>query len=340
MASFTIRRLLASIPVLLLSSMLVFAMVANSGDPLGELRSRNPPVPAHVIEARRHQLQLDRSLPERYWEWMRHFVRGDMGQSITGLEVQPLLVRRMATTLRMVLLAIVLAALLAVGSGVVSAVRQYTPSDYLLTFAGFLFLSMPTFWLAAVLKEFGAIRLNQLLGRQWVFVVGSESPNLTGPLGHRLADYAGHLFLPTLAIALTYYASWSRFQRAAMLEGGPGQRLPADGEGQGAGAMASDCAACPPDLAGATGDGHGHRRGWNPWRCHRGRAGVLLARHGGTVRARGPDIGHEYRAGLSDGEQRLRRAVQPGRRHPLRRARPARARRVAPVESVAPSVIA
>jgi peptide/nickel transport system permease protein len=218
MASFTIRRLLASIPVLLLSSMLVFAMVANSGDPLGELRSRNPPVPAHVIEARRHQLQLDRSLPERYWQWMRHFVRGDMGQSITGLDVQPLLVRRMATTLRMVLLAIVLAALLAVGSGVVSAVRQYTPSDYLLTFAGFLFLSMPTFWLAAVLKEFGAIRLNQLLGRQWVFVVGSESPNLTGPLGHRLADYAGHLFLPTLAIALTYYASWSRFQRAAMLE--------------------------------------------------------------------------------------------------------------------------
>jgi peptide/nickel transport system permease protein len=148
MARFTIRRLLASIPVLLLSSMLVFAMVANSGDPLGELRSRNPPVPAHVIEARRHQLQLDRSLPERSWQWMRHFVRGDMGQSITGLDVQPLLVRRMATTLH----------------GVLSAVRQYTPSDYLLTSAGFLFLSMPTFWLAAVLKEFGAIRLNQLAG--------------------------------------------------------------------------------------------------------------------------------------------------------------------------------
>jgi peptide/nickel transport system permease protein len=77
---------------------------------------------------------------------------------------------------------------------------------------------MPTFWLAALRKEFGAIRLNQLAGHQWVFVVGAESPNLTGPLSHRLADYAGHLFLPTLAIALTYYASWSRFQRAAMLE--------------------------------------------------------------------------------------------------------------------------
>jgi peptide/nickel transport system permease protein len=102
--------------------------------------------------------------------------------------------------------------------GVLSAIHQYTIGDYLLTFAGFLLLSMPPFWLAALLKEFGAIRLNLLLGRQSVFVVGSESPNLTGPLSHRLADYAGHLLLPTLAIALTAYVSWSRFQRAAMLE--------------------------------------------------------------------------------------------------------------------------
>ena len=116
----------------LLSSVLVFAMVTSSGDPLGDLKGRNPPVPAYVIEARRHQLQLDRSLPERYWQWIRHFVRGDMGKSITGLEVQPLLVRRMTTTLRMVLLAIVVAMLLAVGSGVLSATRQYTPGDYLL----------------------------------------------------------------------------------------------------------------------------------------------------------------------------------------------------------------
>ena len=124
----------------------------------------------------------------------------------------------MVVTLRMVLLAIVLALALAVGSGVLSAVRQYTPTDYALTFAGFVFLSMPVFWVAALLKEFGAIRLNELLGRQWVFVVGDQSPNLAGPLGHRLADYAGHLLLPTVAIALGVYAGWSRFQRDAMLE--------------------------------------------------------------------------------------------------------------------------
>src|SRR4029453_422172 len=116
----------------------------------------------------------------------------------------------------MVVLAIVLAVLLAVGSGVLSAVRQYTISDHALTFAGFLFLSMPAFWLAALLKEFGAIRLNQLLGRQWVFVVGDQSPNLTGPLGHRLADYTGHLLLPTIAIALAPYPRLWRFPRPAL----------------------------------------------------------------------------------------------------------------------------
>lgn len=218
MLVYIVRRLLISVPVLLASSVLVFLMVANSGDPLAELRGRNPPVPEQVIQTRRAQLHLDRPLPERYWRWARQFVRGDMGRSLRGLDVRPQLVRRIGVTLRMVLLAIVLAVLLAVASGVLSAVRQYTVTDYVLTLAGFLFLSMPAFWLAALLKEFGAIRLNQLLGHQWVFVVGSQSPNLTGSLGHRLADYAGHLLLPTLAIALGFYAAWSRFQRAALLE--------------------------------------------------------------------------------------------------------------------------
>jgi peptide/nickel transport system permease protein len=218
MLSYIARRLLVSVPVLLLSSMLVFLMVAYSGDPLSDLRSRNPPVPEQVIQNRRAQLHLDRALPERYGLWITHFVRGDLGRSVQGLDVRPLLVRRMAVTLRMVVLAIVLAVLLAIGSGVLSAVRQYTVSDHVLTFAGFLFLSMPAFWLGALLKEFGAIRLNRLLGRQWLFVTGDQTPNLTGPLGHRLADYAGHLVLPTLAIALSFFAAWSRFQRAAMLE--------------------------------------------------------------------------------------------------------------------------
>jgi peptide/nickel transport system permease protein len=218
MLSFIIRRLVIAIPLVLLSSVLVFLLVANSGDPLAELKGRNPPVPEATIKAREHQLGLDKPLPQRYVTWLGNFVQGDMGKSIRGVEVRPLLWQRMKVTLRMVILASIIAIILAIGAGVLSAVKQYTPTDYTFTFLGFLFLSMPVFWLAALLKEYGAIRLNKLFGEQVVYTVGAETPNLTGSLGHRLADWSGHLVLPTIALALISFAAWSRYQRATMLD--------------------------------------------------------------------------------------------------------------------------
>jgi peptide/nickel transport system permease protein len=218
MLSFIIRRLLIAIPVVLASSVLVFILVANSGDPLADLKGRQPPVPPQVIENREKMLGLDKPLPQRYWNWLTNFVQGDMGVTIRGQEVQPLLWQRIQITLRMVILASVVAIVLAIGAGVLSAVKQYTVTDYTFTFAGFLFLSMPVFWLAALLKEYGAIRLNKLFGQQVIYTVGPNSPNLAGSLGHRLADYAGHLVLPTIALALISFAAWSRYQRATMLD--------------------------------------------------------------------------------------------------------------------------
>ena len=218
MLSFIIRRLLIAIPLILLSSVLVFLLVANAGDPLAELRGRNPPVPPQVIENREKQLGLDKPLPTRYVNWLGNFVQGDMGTSVRGVEVRPLLWQRFKVTLRMVVLAMIIAVVLAIGAGVLSAVKQYTPTDYVFTFIGFLFLSMPIFWLAALLKEYGAIRLNKVFGEQVVYTVGAETPNLTGSFGHRLADYGGHLLLPTLALALISFAAWSRYQRATMLD--------------------------------------------------------------------------------------------------------------------------
>jgi peptide/nickel transport system permease protein len=218
MLSFIIRRLLIAIPLVLLSSVLVFLLVANSGDPLAELKGRNPPVPEATIEARERQLGLDKPLPQRYVTWLGNFVQGDMGKSIRGVEVRPLLWQRLKVTLRMVVLAMIIAVVLAIGAGVLSAVKQYTLTDYTFTFLGFLFLSMPVFWLAALLKEYGAIRLNTVFGQQVVYTVGAESPNLTGGLGTRLADWAGHLILPTVALALISFAAWSRYQRATMLD--------------------------------------------------------------------------------------------------------------------------
>ncbi|HEX8860906.1 MAG TPA: ABC transporter permease [Actinomycetes bacterium] len=218
MVSFIIRRLLISIPVLVLSSVLVFLLVANSGDPLGDLKGRNPPVPKQVLDLRRHELNLDKPLPARYWIWITGFVRGDMGTAVNGREVRTLLGERLVVTMRMIILATLLALVLAILTGVISAVRQYHITDYTFTFAGFLFLSMPVFWLAALLKEYVAIKFNQAFGHRVFYTVGAETPNLTGSLVYRLGDYAGHLVLPMLTLALISYAAWSRYQRSTMLD--------------------------------------------------------------------------------------------------------------------------
>ena len=218
MIGFVARRFLVSIIVLFVASVLIYFTVTSFGDPLAELRARNPPVPAEVIEARRRDIGLDKPPVERYLSWASGVVTLDFGEDLQGQPVNELLWRRLGRTLRMVVAAVILSLVLAIGVGVLSATRQYSKTDYVFTFSGFLFLSMPVFWLAALLKEFLAVRFNDFVGRRIIYTTGSESPRLTGDLWDRLANYAGHLILPTIALALVSYAAWSRYQRNSMLD--------------------------------------------------------------------------------------------------------------------------
>jgi peptide/nickel transport system permease protein len=215
---FVVRRFIVSIIVLFVASVLIYFTVTSFGDPLAELRARNPPVPEAVIEARRIEIGLDKPPVERYLAWAGDVVTLDFGEDLNGNPVNELLWRRLSRTLRMVIASVLLSLVLAIGVGVLSATRQYSKTDYFFTFSGFLFLSMPVFWLAALLKEFAAIRVNELVGRRIIYTTGSESPRLTGDFWDRMANYAGHLILPTIALALISYAAWSRYQRNSMLD--------------------------------------------------------------------------------------------------------------------------
>jgi peptide/nickel transport system permease protein len=145
-------------------------------------------------------------------------VRGDLGTSFAGRDVGSLLWERMQVTLRMVVLATALAIGLGLLIGVVGAVRQYSRLDHAMTFLSYVALSMPVFWLAGLLKEYLAVRLNRLLGRQLIFTVGEADPNLTGSLVERLGNHVGHLVLPTLALVVAPIAIWGRYMRASMVE--------------------------------------------------------------------------------------------------------------------------
>ena len=169
---FILRRMLVAIPILLASSFVMFFLVTISGDPLADLRISTNPNRDQLIAARRARLNLDQSFFERYADWLSGIVRGDFGQNRDGQDVSALLGDAAITTFRLVLLATLLSILLGIIVGIITAVRQYSIIDYSSTFAAFLFFSLPVFWLAVLLKEFGAIKFNDFLEAPGLSVTG------------------------------------------------------------------------------------------------------------------------------------------------------------------------
>ena len=220
MLAYTIRRVLISIPILIGSSILVFIIGKLSGDPLEQMKLRNPPVPRSTIKLEEHRLLLDRSWPEQYWSWLKGLVlHGYWGPSVHDTDkIGPEINNAFWVTFRLVVVAVLIALILAVITGVVSAVKQYSVTDYTTTFGGFLFLSMPVFWFAILLKSFG-IWYNENVSAGTFFTIGDHSVFLTdNSTWGKVTDIAGHMILPVIVLGLASYAAWSRFTRASMLE--------------------------------------------------------------------------------------------------------------------------
>ncbi|MEV3860418.1 ABC transporter permease [Streptomyces sp. NPDC050095] len=220
MLAYTVRRILVSIPVLIVSTFIVFLVVVNAGDPVANFAtSRNPaPSKAAVASFARH-IHADQPILERYWNWIVGVLHGQWGPSVDpNLDIGHDLLTRFRVTVILVIAAMVLALLLAVVCGVYSAVRQYSVSDYVITFVGFLFLAMPVFWFAVLLKQAG-IWTNDQTGSTFLGTIGDRSPYLeVDTFGNQLSDRIGHLTLPVVTLALVSFASWTRYTRASMLE--------------------------------------------------------------------------------------------------------------------------
>lgn len=171
MFSFIARRLLATVLVLFVASFFVYVLTAYSGDPLLELRTSRDPEAAARIEYLTKALNLEVPPALRYFLWLGGAAgclvgRCDLGLSISRGE-QPVidaLGTAIGSTLQLVLLATILAIVVGVAIGMTTAIRQYSGYDYAVTFSAFIFFSLPIFWVAVLLKEFGAIKFNQFLG--------------------------------------------------------------------------------------------------------------------------------------------------------------------------------
>jgi len=217
MIRFLLRRLANYVALAFVATFLAYCLAALTFTPLGSLQGRNPPPPPEVIERRRQALDLDEPILVRFYYWFTGALQGDFGETVTGQQVTDELISRMGVSLRLLLIGTLIGVTLGVILGVVSAIRQYKPSDYVSTFLSFLILSTPVF-LLALLLQFAAIRFNDAAGTTLLYFTGETTAGFQGGFWAALLDRLQHLILPTIAIALTQIAYYSRYQRSAMLD--------------------------------------------------------------------------------------------------------------------------
>ena len=217
MTSYIIRRLIIGVGVLLVSSVLVFILVAESGDPLALLR-QNPLTPQATIHARAVQLHLFDPLWQRYWIWFSHVLRGDFGLNVNNIAVGHQLEIHALVTARMVILSTVLAIVLAISVGVIAALRHDTVVDRTTSVVNFIFLSVPVFVIGLVLKTFVAVPIDQHFHRVVLATAGEQNPLATGNFFQRFPDYLSHSLLPTMTLVLATYSSWAIYQRSTVLD--------------------------------------------------------------------------------------------------------------------------
>ena len=217
MIRFLARRLLNYIVLLLLASFLAFCLASLMFHPLESYLQRHPKPPAEAIHAKTVELGLDKPIPLRYASWAAGVVRGDFGKTVSGHPVSDELWHRIGVSLRLVVTGSVLGTVIGVVVGAWGAIRQYRLSDRVITVLSLVILSIPSFVLAGLLI-LGGLRINMLTGLRIFQYTGETSPIPPSGMWNHLLDRVQHLVLPTLTLALLATASFSRYQRNAMLD--------------------------------------------------------------------------------------------------------------------------
>jgi len=205
-ARYLLRRLAAVVPTLILVSMLVFGLQQLlPGDPATILagEDQDPNVVAYL----RQKLHLDQPLPVRYLYWAGGVLRGDLGESLRVQKpVTELVLEKLPVTVQLASMAMLIAIVIGVTAGVVSAVKKDTAWDYAANVFALWGLSTPNFWLGILLILLFAVQLG------WLPASGYVSP---------FEDLKGNLaamIMPAFVLGNAFAAVLMRHTRSAMLQ--------------------------------------------------------------------------------------------------------------------------
>jgi peptide/nickel transport system permease protein len=201
-----LKRLVVALPSLLIASVIVFSLVRLiPGDVVTLMLEENQY--AKDLEEMRRKLGLDRPIYAQYLDWMARALRGDLGQSLyTGRPVLGELATRLPVSLELGAIALLVAILLGVPIGILSAVRQDTAHDYVARSGAILGLSVPGFWLGTLVVVLPAIYLGWSPSIQYVRFEAN-------PWGH-----VAQFLIPGVLLGIASAATVMRLTRTQLLE--------------------------------------------------------------------------------------------------------------------------
>jgi len=203
---YLVNRAWQSLLTLLLATVVVFLGVrALPGDPALALagEDRTP----EALRAIRQEYGLDQSLPVQFWHFVNHAFKGDLGTSVrTGVSVSSMLRTALPVTIELSVLAILIAIVLGVGTGVAAAVRRGRPAEWVANAFALLGLSVPHFWL-------GLIAILYLSVATGLFPASGFVPLLQDPV-----DNLHHIALPAMILGTGLSAVIMRQTRSSMLD--------------------------------------------------------------------------------------------------------------------------
>ena len=212
-----IRRVLQNIPILILISVVLFTILEQApGGPLTPYL-QNPHITAADIARLKHNLGLDQPAWKQYFHWLGRVLVGDFGWSTSNSEpVLQAILERFPATLELMGASFIVSLAIGVAFGILSAVKQYSWLDYLVTTFAFFGQSMPVFWFALILQLFFAV-YGIPIG--FGYEIKLPSANIATYTDQFVfTDRLEHLILPTAVLSLAFIAQYSRFMRSSMLE--------------------------------------------------------------------------------------------------------------------------
>jgi len=223
MFNYIIRRILATIPLLIAMSFFTFMIVQLAPGDIMAKYEANPQISPETVERIKAKYHFDQPPLIQYGFWVKNLIKGDMGYSFTMKEqVSTVIGSRLKNTLILSLFSIAITWLIAIPFGIMAAVHQYQFVDKFFSFIAYIGISFPNFFLALLLiYAASTLRDNQTIGFlfEWIPLGGMKSSNYDelSAIG-KFFDVGKHLVIPGIVLGTSAIAGLQRIMRGNMLE--------------------------------------------------------------------------------------------------------------------------